>query len=393
MNEQGIKMNIRSSNILVILLLHCFVATAVIGYPKLGYADSRGEGINVQLHRHRVLDSYMSDLVSEIARTLVTVSGRWSGAQVNGQYRSNYINIYLVNGDLLPNRSILSEFGINHLSNRRFANASVDEASKSIFIDTRLLKNFLSYEMLKEQQVDGLQAAAFIKVKGLYKLRDLWDPNRNSQLHSRRYRDIWLIAFRGMMALVIAHEMGHITIGPTHINYDDPLVFNNKQDRDTRWACPGLIDPSYLQKQQIERQADDYATSLLSKVVFPDNIQPKRFLYELGAHAYLSYQLKNELLGALQVTASPNIHRIMRYQLGSNLYNALLSSNSTRDRGSVHVFFPKTHPATVYRSMNSLKKLTNSPYSSFYGEGLGIESEFIFLRQIIDSECQRLQSR
>jgi hypothetical protein len=262
-----------------------------------------------------------------------------------------------------------------------------------IFINTRFLKDFIAYRILIEEDIDSLQAAAYVKVQGTDNLRRLWHPDVNSKLGSRRYRDLWLIAYRGMLAFVIGHEMGHIAIGYRDIDFDDPLVFDTREERDVRWACPQLTDASFQEKQRIEKRADDYAVNLISRFLFPDNIPPRRFLYELGAHQYMMFQLKNEFLNAVLVTKSPNIQRLMQWQLGDRLYRSLLASGEQADRGSVHVFYPRTHPSTLQRVIGSLDSLAQSSYSAFYNEGVGIGEELILLNQIINAECRRLSQK
>jgi hypothetical protein len=241
--------------------------------------------------------------------------------------------------------------------------------------------------------MESLQAAAFVKILGTDYFRKLWHPDINSKLKSRRYRELWLIAYRGMLAFVLGHEMGHIATGYRDIDFDDPLLFEDKEERDLRWACPQLIDPSFREKQMIEKRADDYAVDLIAEVLFPDNIPPHRFLYELGAHQYMMFQLRNEFLNAALVTKSPNIQRVLRWQLGDRLYRGLLASGEQADRGSVHVFYPRTHPSTIQRVIGSLNRLAQSPYSAFYKEGIGVEEELVLLNRIITDECRRLSQK
>ena len=51
--------------------------------------------------------------------------------------------------------------------------------------------------------------------------------------------------FRGMFAFVLGHEMGHIATGYRDIDFDDPLLFETREERDLRWACPQLKDSSF----------------------------------------------------------------------------------------------------------------------------------------------------
>ena len=365
----------------------------IAGHSLTASAAGHGEEIYLRLQRANVLENYLVDLAQETAQTLVGVSGNWSGAGVNKRYRPGDINVYLVNGSRLPfRRNILAQYDVS-LAGNNFGNALVDERTGMIFINTSFLKDFIAYRMLIENDMDSLQAAAFVKIQGTDYFRSLWHPNINPKLKSRRYRDLWLIAYRGMLAFVIGHEMGHIAVGYQNINFDEPVFFENKAERDVRWACPQLTDPSHRQKQKIEKQADTYAVNLINQVLFPDDISPRRFLYELGAHQYMMFQLKNEFLNATLVTKSPNIQRVIRWQLGDQLYRGLLASGEQADRGAVQVFYPRTHPSTIQRVIGSLNRLSQSRYSAFYNEGIGIGNELGLLNQIINDECRRLSQK
>lgn len=362
------------------------------GFNKTANAAT-GQGVYRQLQASNVLEDYMADLVLETVQNLVNVSGDWHGARVNTRYQPGYINLYLIDGMRLPYaRNILREFDIQ-LAGWSLGNATVDERTGIIFINTHFLKKFIAYSLMVENDVSSLQAAAYVKLNRPDSFRELWHPAYNQKLQSRRYREMWLIAFRGTLAFIIGHEMGHIKIGSHQIDFHNPLGFENKEERDIRWACPQLVDPSYHRKQQIEKRADDYAVGLISRLLFPDNVSPRRLWYELGAHQYMLYQMKTELLSAIHVTDSQNIHRVMQYQLGNQLYQRLLASEERDDIGSVHVFYPETHPATINRIVESLQELTISRYSSYYGENFGVESELVLLNQLVNQECQRLRQR
>jgi hypothetical protein len=165
------------------------------------------------------------------------------------------------------------------------------------------------------------------------------------------------------------------------------INFDTK-DRDLYWACFDLLPPKYRELQEIETQADNFAVSLIGRILKPNQA---RLWYEIGAHTYLSYNVNKQLLNALFSTKSQNIRNAMLSKLGPELYSGLMNQSASSGRGSIRVFFPKDHPVTLRRAAFSLGSLTHSQYSSYYGEPFPIDMGL--LEQITKEACEELKQK
>ena len=340
------------------------------------------------LKDNNLLDSYMNDLVAEVAGNLTRAAVEWPGCQINRPYQPGLVNIYLIDSHKLPQKGT-----VNHNRNlrrdRMEGNAFTEENNKIIFIDTNMLKEFLAYTMLLYyEKMKGLNSLAAIKVNGLDSLQKLWNPSLNTKLRSREINDLWLMAYRGALAFIIGHEMGHIHIGKLGLVEEEVGINVTGKDRDLYWACFDLLPLKYRELQEIETQADNFAVSLIGRILKPN--QP-RLWYELGAHTYLSYNVNKQILNALSSTKSQYIRNVLLIKLGPELYSKLLNQSSSSGKGSIHEFFPKEHPVTLRRAALSLGSLAQSQYSYFYGEPFPVDIGL--LEQITIGACQELKQK
>lgn len=320
------------------------------------------------------LDDYLSGMVTDVTGDLVRVANRWSGFQVNGPHRPGGVNIYLVDSGRLPERPVLASDGINQGRGLgRYdleGSALTDEPTGIIFIDTGMVKELVASTELKTQVDDLMKALALIRTRGLDTYRALWDPARNASLRPADRGNRLQMLVRGGLGFVIAHEMGHLALGRTDVaSRAQPARPLSGKDRDVGQACPALIDPAHVSKQQIERAADDYAVGLLERLCgawAPH--QPQHLVYELGARWYFLHAMSRTMLAIGNVTQSRNIHLMLRTKLGPDLHQAVLAQGERSDRGSVHLTYPSNHPPDYERAERLQNRLSQSTCSLSRGE-------------------------
>jgi hypothetical protein len=354
-----------------------------------------GSGIYQVLRNNNLLDNYMVDAVGEIAGTIVTAAGRWPGFRINQPYSDSIINIYLIDSERLPEANILEQYGVKLAKYSLRGNALAHEETNILFVDTVLLKSLVTAaQLFANQNIDTMNAVAAIRAYGIGNYRQLWDPKINSVLDTAGYTDNWAMLASGALAFILAHEIGHIALGAKNVEKRRSwMKFKGKEDRDKRWACSDLVEEKYRHQQQIEQEADNYAVSLLSKVLFPPGVLVKPLLrYELGARWYIVYSLASQMVETLFATESKNIHTGLRLQFGAEIYNKLIAEKNTTGRGSIKVFFPKSHPANIRRASVSLKRLAQSPYSLYQG-GSSTDQKIMIFEMFLDMECRNLKAK
>jgi hypothetical protein len=146
--------------------------------------------------------------------------------------------------------------------------------------------------------------------------------------------------------------------------------------------------------QGIERKADDYAVSLLSKILFPPGVLTEPMLrYELGAHWYIVFSLGSQMVKALAKTESQNIRNALAAMVGADIVAQLVAASNERREGSIQVFFPKTHPANIRRAAVSLNKLAYSPHSIYRGTPPSTANDIALMENLISLECANLKAR
>jgi len=359
-----------------------------------------GARIWQELESRGLVDPYMAGVAQEVAGKLVQASGQWPSYQVNGRYDPAGLNIYLIDAGRMQGDEIRISDKIVLTREGLVGNPQTFEEARVILVDTRLLKEFLAATLLVlGGQHEMLQAVGEIKLRGLEGMRSLWDPARNPTLASRRPLDQWLIFYRGALAFILAHEMGHVSMGQPLSQQVSrrPLPRTlSKEDRKNLKVCPELLAPNYRDQQQVEARADDYAVQLLGKVLFPPGVtdQP-RLWYELGAQWLVLYRINSELVRTLYATNSKNIRAMLRLQLGPALYDALQGQKKDQDAEAdsfIAQAFPATHPASYRRLSQALGGLAKSPYSLYYGQPVD-DSEATMLDAVIQRQCSEIGER
>lgn len=385
------------SAFLAAVILVLFFSPTRLTVAAASDASQKGSAIYQVLEERGLLEDYMTGEVSEIAGSLVEAAGHWPGFRINSPYAPGLINIYLIDSARLPEANLFKEQGVDLASYSLRDNAMAHEETGIIFVDTLLLKSLVATgQLIGEPNVDMTVAVGSIKAHGIDAFRKLWDPALNPALKAAEYTDQWVMFASGALAFILAHEMGHIYLGES----DDalrriPMRFRDKADKDLHWACMDLVDKKYSSQQSIEQQADDFAVTLLSKILFPQGVLEKPMLrYDLGARLYIVYSLAGQFIEILYATESRNILAMMRLSLGSELYEELISARKpSSGKGSIHIFFPKSHPANIRRASVSLSRLNQSPYSPFYNDPSSTSQDIAIMEMLLSIECKNLTER
>lgn len=353
-------------------------------------------GIYPVLQQHNVLENYLLDEVDELAGTVIQAAGKWPSYRINSAYAEGLINIYLVDSTRLTETNILADFGIELTQSSIQGNALAHEATRTLFLDTVLLKSLITAaHLIAYSNYETIAAVGLLKARGIDAFRNIWNPQINPALKTAEYTEQWVLMASGALAFILAHEIGHIALGEQSVNKRrTPLRFKSREDKDKHWTCTELIDERYRQQQLIEKEADDFAVAVLGKIFFPPDVFEKPLLrYELGAHWYIIYSMGEQMIEALHATESKNIHAALRIQLGDEIYNELKAKRVNTRQGSIKVFFPKTHPANIRRASHSLKQLALSPYSLDYGQESGSNQDIAMFELFIGMECRNLKER
>ena len=381
---------------LIAIALLCSLSASSFWSDARANPTATGAAVYQTLRDRGLLEDYLNDAVGEIAGTLVEASGHWPGYRLNGPYASGQVNIYLVDSSRLPEANVLEEYGIDLAPYSIRGNAMAHEETGILFVDTGLLKSLLVAAVLfGESGVDTPMAVGAIRARGIGAFRQIWDPSVNPALESAGYADRWVMLSSGALAFILAHEMGHIYLGGTDVSQRrKPMRFEDKADKDLHWACSDLVDDRYRAHQRIEQDADDFAVEILSKIQFPDGVLTRPLLrYELGARWYIVYSLSDQMVETLYATESQNVLSAMRQLLGAEVYEELIAARPSSGKGSIHVFFPKSHPANIRRASVSLGKLDQSPYSLYHDEPSSTSADIALFEMVLSMECRNLEER
>jgi hypothetical protein len=374
---------------------------ALLPYTAVGrtpgpVSDARGAEVYRALAVSGALDPYMKDLIEEVLGHLVGAAYEWPGYQVNGPFRHGWVNVYSIDAERLPEPR-LEISGVKDINLRKEnlrGSGFTDEESGTIFIDSGMLKQYLASVMNKlETGAPLVRAVAEVQAQGRDSLGYLWDPAINPSLNARLPAAAWLNLYRGMIAFVLAHEMGHIHTGKQPASADEEKVtVRNAHEKDLQWACSDMLSPKTRAMQQIEMEADQYAAGLISQVLFPEGaLRVPLLWYELGAQMYLVYSLSVDAINAVKDTQSNYFRKAMEIQLGAKLY-AQLISQITGPQGGFRVLYPARHPATVERVHLFLQTVAESPYSCHHAQPSN-SPELLAMRMVLGPACAELKRK
>ena len=356
-----------------------------------GIETKKGDQVYQLLVSNNLLEDYIIKMVDDVSSYLIEAAEIWNGYQINGPYKSDLINIYLINSAYFPTTNLVPDYDIVLDKDNIKKNLLVDEENQIIFVDTQLLKELLTciFIYVSDDRAKLSHTVANVRIKVLDAYSKLWDPNQNNALKSGVFSQMWVKLFQGTFAFMLGHEMGHINLGKQTNVYSKYPIRYDRRYRDLHWACPELVASKYQQMQKIERAADNFCIDLLTKIKYHKN---RTFIrYELGAHWFLLYQLESELIKALHVSGDQFVHNLLQMRFGENTYKALLETESTATQGLVSVFFHKTHPAAVSRMFDALTKLSYSKYSVYYGESP--DADVRILKMLVERVCNEVKQK
>ena len=369
-------------------ILATFIGASALTVDAAGPAD--GPAIYRTLASEGLLEDYLTPEVSEILGTLVEASGRWDAYGVNQPYRPGAVNVYLVDAKRASESNPLAEFDIS-LGSR----AQAHEPTGILLVDTDFLKSLVAVAMLAaETELDTVAAVGVVRARGVDAFRTLWDPALNPGLRNSEYTDHWVLMASGATAFALAHEMGHLYIGARDTSKLRVPIRLSDTDAANSMACDALVQEGQRQQREIEREADDFAVDVLSRVLFPEGVLNRPMLrYETGAEWYMVYAMANQLVDVARHTKSDFVRGMLRAKFGPEVYAVLSQGESDPERNAVSVFFPEEHPAAIRRAAESLSRLTESPYSVGRITGSSTVDQVALLEQLIQAECSAIDQR
>lgn len=339
---------------------HRFIG-AVLACALCAPVDAMAQGtapnIGDKLERAGVIDSYFPEIAQEVASALVRAApGQWRGVQVNRRpHRAGWVNIYMVDARRLPEDGLLADEGIGNFTPANLsAGALAHEATETIFLNTAMWKRLAAATVLTQTKIqpDITAALASIDVLGLDAARQYWDPAALSADTPVNQRVGWLM--RGALAFVLAHEMGHLRIGPAAASQEpDRLRLGRltEREKDEARACPELMERESRQRQKHELAADLAAVELLGQQCRIGNDGKLRHaIYMLGTSWYFLASMSDKLIEMGRNTDSPVIAQALRVKIGPQLYEQVIAAHAReKRRGAVAFAFPSSHPPDTAR--------------------------------------------
>jgi hypothetical protein len=335
----------------------CCAFAVLIGFMGVSAsaAQDRAGRIWQKISGANVIDSYFPDVAEEVAGTLIQAApGRWQGVQVNKPPRAGWLHIYLIDAQRLPPDNLLADEGVAGFTAPNLAGgAAADEESATIFVNTAMWKRLAAATLITQmKKADLTVAMAFVDAAGLEKLDKLWAPATLLQ-DSNETRNVGNF-MRGALAFVLAHEMGHLLIGPAK-DSDEPdrlrLSRMTPRQQDEARACPALLLKGFREKQKHEQAADRAAATLLGQQCrIGTDGKLRHLVYMLGTGWYLLASMNDKLLAMGRHTTSPNIEKMLRTKLGDQLYQAAITARAAEHRrGAVQFAYPSGHPPDTER--------------------------------------------
>lgn len=339
-------------------------------------ADSAGQRIWSKLQAARLVDpGYYPDVAEEVAATLAQAApGQWRGVQVNRPYQRGWLNLIMVDPSRVRDAALLADDGVADLSAESLAGGALaHEETGIVFVNTLAWKRLAAATVIKQLgHADGLMAAvAMVDAAGLSATERYWSPATLDADTDTSRRAAMLV--RGAFAFVLAHEMGHLRIGPPAADADLKRVLPtqlSERQKDERYACPDTLGVEAQQRQRHESAADLAAVRLLGQQcrIGADG-RIRHQIYLLGSAWYFTYAMADKLLAMARNTSSPFIERLMTMQLGAPLYRQAVAEHAqAQRRGGVRIAFPSSHPPDHARWQAIDAALRDTPCG---GSGLG----------------------
>lgn len=342
-------------------LAAAFLILSGDAYAQVG--PPPGEPMLARLQQARLIDDYYPDAVREVAESLVEAApGKWRGVGVNEAHRPGWLNIYLVDAERLSDDAPF-DAGRTELTREMLSGGALaDEETGTIYVNTATWKRLAAATVMTRTgvQPDLAGGLATVDAKGLEATRRYWDRSTLDGDTDAMRTSGWLL--RGALAFVLAHEMGHLLIGPSAeadaatIRMHDLANLTERQ-KDERLACPETLHAEYQRQQRHELAADLQAVKLLGQQCrIGQDGELRHGIYQLGTSWYFVAAMNDKLMQMGRGSSSPFIERMLRELLGQQLYEqAIASSASSTRRGGVKAAFPKTHPPD-YARMEAIQR-------------------------------------
>lgn len=327
------------------------------------------EPILARLQQARLIDDYYPDAVREVAESLVQAApGKWQGVRVNESHRPGWLNVYLVDAERIADDAPF-DAGRAELTREALAGGALaDEGSGTIFLNTAAWKRLAAATVMTRTgvQPDLAGGLATVDAKGLEATRLYWQQSTLDADTDAMRTSSWLL--RGALAFVLAHEMGHLLIGPSAeadaaaARMHDLANLTDRQ-KDERLACPETLHAEYQRQQKHELAADLAAVKLLGQQCrIGKDGELRHGIYQLGTSWYFVAAMYDKLMQMGRSSSSPFIERMLRELLGSQLYEQAIASNaSSVRRGGVKAAFPRTHPPDYARTEAIQRAFADTP--------------------------------
>lgn len=332
-------------------------------------APPRGEPTLARLQQANLLDDYYPDAVREVAESLVQAApGEWQGVRVNETHRPGWLNIYLVDAERISDDEPFDAGGLDLTREALAGGALAHEATGTLYLNTAAWKRLAAATVMTRTSVHDelITALAAVDANGLQATRRYWDRGTLDADTDDMRTSGWLL--RGALAFVLAHEMGHLQIGPSAeadaaaIRMRDLTNLTERQ-KDERLACPETLHAEFQRQQRHELAADLAAVRLLGQQCrIGEDGELRHGIYQLGTSWYFVAAMSDKLLQMGRSSDSPFMARALRAKLGPDLYEqAVTAAAASARKGGVKAAFPKTHPPDYARMEAIQRAFANTP--------------------------------
>jgi len=174
--------------------------------------------------------------------------------------------------------------------------------------------------------------------------------------------------WRGATAFVIAHEIGHVKLGPP-----PKLVVSDLEGRAGQLAprCPSLTDPTVAARRRYEEQADALAFDAVVAGGPALGRAAAGVAGDLGIPTLFLLVLAADIVQIASVTQNRMLRALLKMQIGDAAMARLIAANeSTQAPGTELVgrVYSETHPAAAQRLLALRNKLAELPGSVWYGQ-------------------------
>lgn len=375
----------------------CSFPNNLFGPGQIHAKPESGYSVYKYLQNNGVLSDYMKPIMSEITRDIISHCDHWNDFQINQRFSPEKINVYILEHNKISNNTDSKYFSVSN-------NAMADHSNQIIFIDDSLIKELVIFSFLVANfNYSSYQAVGEIHLNGIDAYGKLFNTFMDYTPQTEDAQIKRVIVFRGMIAFIIAHEMGHL-IGDSGDKRDDiriPILLKEKEH--LQYGCEKYIDPAHKIILENEKQADDFACNLLVKCTYPRNMY---LAYEIGIGWFFQYLMGKDNIDACNIyinlrkysslESEKRIYASLRYTLPNDLAQKLTkqivneSNHETQSsKPQTYMFFRKSHPSSLDRLFNSLTVFTSSPKSRFYGESNKVD---IYMYNLLKERiCDEIQ--